>query len=172
MQERPIWHELVMRFVSRQMPVHRDPNELARDLSDFLASERANGWSIPAYLEEIADFEFSEWAVGVHPFESSVDDPGLERTLLVRSYSHDIPAFVNAFRTRGAGALPAPVPTNVLIYRHVSTNLPCTFFPTALGLAVVARRAGKALALPAVTAASLDEAERELERHGVLRART
>ncbi len=167
----PAWEGLVLRYTAQHQPSHPDPNRFAEQLSDFIAAEREGGRPLPVYLEEIVDFEFTEWLVGVLDFEPTLADPGLDRTVHVRHYSHDIAAFVADFRAGTAKPAPTPQDRAVLIYRDVRTQWARSFFPTPLGLAALARRAGRNLAIPDEMAAALDDAERELERHGILVAR-
>ncbi len=172
--EPPVWEELVTRYAKQHPPSHPDPNRFAEGLADYLAAERGNGRPFPAYLEELADYEFTEWCVGVIDFESSAEDPGLERTIHVRHYNYDIPGFVADFRAGRVGPAPVEEPKAVIIYRDVRTQWAKSFFPTPLGLAALARRAGRTLKIPDEMASALDSAEIDLETHGILlpRART
>ena len=123
---------------------------------------------LPAYLEELADYEYTEWLVGVINFEPSRADPGLGRTVCVRHYAYDVQSFVTAFRCGEAPSAPVERPHALLVYRHAHTQRAHAFYPTPLGLAALARRAGRELTLPHGMDASLDDAERELERQGIL----
>lgn len=169
--EPPVWQKLVERYSTLHPPQVRDPNRHAEGLSDFIAEERASGWDLPEYLEEIADFEISEYLVGVSSFEPSTDDPGLDRTLLVRHYTHDVPRFVLDHRKGIVAAAPEPTPRAALLYRDVRSQYARVFFPTRLGLLALAARAGKAVSLSGVDLQALAAAERELEGYGVLIAR-
>lgn len=167
-----IWEELVTRYALAHPPDHPDPNRFAARLSDFIAAERLAGQAYPVYLEELADFELTEWTVGVVDFEPTIDDPGLDRTIHVRHYAHDIPAFVRQFREGAAPHAPTDEPHAVIIYRDVSSQWARSFFPTPLGLAALAQRAGRTLAIPDAMLPAVQAAEAELERHGILAPRS
>ncbi len=166
-----VWEDLVTRYATTHPPDNPDPNRFAARLSDFIAAERAAGGAFPVYLEELADFEFTEWAVGVADFEPSADDPGLDRTIHVRHYSHDVPRFVTDLREGKSPHAPTAEPRAVIIYRDVATQWARSFFPTPLGLAALARRAGRPLAIPDAMLPAIEVAETELERHGILLTR-
>jgi hypothetical protein len=163
-----LWSEIVTQYARAHPPADADPNRFAAGLSDFLAEWRAADPSLPAYLEELADFEFCTWEVGVHPFVPSFDDPGLDRTLCVRQYDFDLPAYVSAFHQGSAPSSPAPRPCTVIIYRDVRSQWPRTFYATPLGLAAIARRSQRPLHGPHAALVGLDEAETQLEREGML----
>src|SRR5207244_6812668 len=109
----------------------------------------------------------TEWAVGVADFEPSADDPGLDRTIQVRHYSHDVPRFVTDLREGKFPHAPTEEPRAVIIYRDVATQGARSFFPTPLGLAALARRAGRTLAIPDGMLPAVEAAAAELDRHGI-----
>lgn len=166
-----LWEELVLSYTAAHPPDHPDPNRFAARLSDFIAAERTAGRSFPSYLEELADFEFTEWLVGVADFEPTPYDPGLDRTIFVRHYSHDVPGIVTGFRDGKSLQALAEEPRAVVIYRDASTQWARSFFPTPLDLAALARRAGRPLAIPDAMLPAIEAAEAELERHGILGSR-
>ncbi len=161
------WSQLVLAYVDAHPPQHSDPNRLGEHLSDFIAAQT----DLPEYFEELADYEFQRWAVGVSGFAADGAEIGLGERLVVRQYAHDIPRFVTAFHEGKPLEAPEARPTAVLIYRDPKTLNSSYFLPTPLGLVAVARRAGKDVSLPGVSDAELVEAELQLVKHGVLPAR-
>ncbi|MGE0325064.1 MAG: hypothetical protein AB7K71_38640 [Polyangiaceae bacterium] len=159
------WRELMLGYVATHPPTHYDPNRLGEGLADYLHGlEGAH-----PFLEELADFEYCLWAVGVSPHEPTAQDPGLDRTLFVRLYDHDLANYVARVR-EGTPAQISHQQTHVLIHRDLHTGHPSHFLPTPLGLAALAQRLGAQQRLIDDNAALLD-AERQLETHGVLLAR-
>lgn len=166
-----LWTALIREYTRVHPPDHCDPGHFGERLSAFLAARRAEDPSLPAYLEEVADYQWCCYAVGVAPFEPTRQDIGLDRTLFVRQYDHATPAFVRAaLRDEVDPAEPELKSTPVLIYRHPQTLRAKVYYPSPLGLAVVARSAGRAVALEGVAAERLDSVERELRNQGVLPA--
>lgn len=163
-----LWSELVTRYSIEHPPRHADPNRFAAGLSDFLAALRERDPSLPAYLEELIDFEFHEWEVGVAMRAPTYDDPGLGHTLHVRHYDFDVPGYVEAFRLGRAPHAPEAEARAVIIYRDVHSERARWFYPTPLGLAALGRRLGRSLHLPSDMADALDGAEKQLERDGIL----
>jgi hypothetical protein len=170
--DEPMWVEIVERYASRYPPTHPDPNRFGEGLADFVAVERGLGLKVPAYLEEIADYEYSLWAVGIDDLEPSALDIGFDRTIRVRHYVHDVASHVAEFHASGSPRPPVAQSCAVLIYRDLRTQLPRTFFPSALALIVLACRLGKPIAHDDLDEAALLAAERELIEHGVLLFRT
>ncbi len=164
----PLWEELVVRYARAHPPDDPDPNRFGAKLSDFLDAWSQENTRVPAYFAEVADFEYSEWAVGIEDFEPSSADVGLDRTLRVRHYDHDVARFVFGFRSGSAAARPDATPTAVIIHRDLRSSLPQVFFPTALGLHVLGLRCGLGLAPACFTDDAALQAERDLETHGVL----
>jgi hypothetical protein len=164
----PGWLGLVERYAELHPPRHPDPNRFAEDFSEFIASERQRGMPLPAYLEELAEYEFTLWEVGITDFQPSFDDPGLERTIRVRQYSCDVATFVSDFHAGLLPDAPAPRPVVVLVYQDTRSGFPRTFFPSAAGIAALGRRAGRPLPQAAFDEETLSAAEQELVEHGVL----
>lgn len=166
--EPPIWEELVVRYARAHPPDDPDPNRFGAKLADFLDAWGREDSRIPAYFAEVADFEYSEWAVGIEDFEPSSADVGLDRTIHVRYYAHDVARFVFGFRSGTTAARPDATPTAVIIHRDLRSSLPRVFFPTALGLHVLGLRCGRGLAPGRFADEATLQAERDLETHGVL----
>lgn len=164
-----VWGDLVHDFFAAHPPSDADPQVAGAQLSEFIEGWRSA--DLPSSLEEVADFEYCSWTVGVDLFEPTADDPGLDRTLFVRHYEHDVPRFVGAVHADGDAAPSAPEPkgTAVVIHRHPRDLFPRTFFPSPLGMLALARRLGHPVEVPAgVPPEALENAYRELEEHGVV----
>ncbi len=156
------WRRLALAYVATHPPTHYDPNRLGEGLSDYLHELQG----AHPFLEELADFEYCLWAVGVSPHLPSAQDPGLNRTLFVRLYEHDLPSYVAQVRDDRPATITAH-PVHVLIHRDLNTGRPSHFLPTPLGLAALAQRLGAQQRLIDDSAALL-EAEQQLIQHGVL----
>jgi len=166
-----LWSELIDEYARAHPPDHYDPSRFGAHLSAFLAARRQGGASLPAYLEEVADYQWCCYSVGVARSTPCGADIGLERTLFVRQYDHEIPAFVRAALAEPADPLePKPGVTTVLVYRHPETLRAKAYYPSPLGLAVIGRFAGRAVPLDGIDAARIAAAERELRKAGVLPA--
>lgn len=164
----PAWMDLVLRYAESHPPSHADPNRFAEGFSEFIASERQRGFPLPSFLEELAEYEFTLWEVGITDFQPTLSDPGLDRTIRVRQYSANVADFVTEFHAGHAPEAPAAGPVIVLIYQHTRSGYPRYFFPSAAGLAALARRAGKSLPKATFDEDTLSSAEQELVEYGVL----
>ena len=162
------WLELALRYAELHPPRHADPNRFAEGFSEFIASERERGLPLPSYFEELAEYEFTLWEVGITDFQPTFADVGLDRTIRVRQYSCNVANFVSEFHAGRSPAPPAPGPVVLLVYQDTRSGFPRTFFPTAAGLAALARRAGRSLPSAQLDAQMLSAAEQELVEHGVL----
>jgi hypothetical protein len=163
-----LWNDIVEAFVQAAPPAHFDPNQFGEGLSAFLAQRRERDPELPSYLEEIADYQWLFYWVGVAPFTPTRSDVGVERTLFVRQYDHDVPSFVRQIRSNPEAPLPERRLTTLLVYRDPPTQRAKLFHPTALGLMALARLDGKNMTSDQVTSAMLDGAEQELRQHGVI----
>lgn len=131
-----LWSELVDRFDASHPASSWNVNEYGRPFPDFLG-ELARAGELPAYLEEVADYEWICFAVGVEPDEN-VRGLGLDRTLYVREYDHDIPTFVK----KEEPGRPRPGSSVVMVYRSPEDKRARFLRPTPLELCVLARRQG------------------------------
>ena len=164
-----LWTELTYDYVRVHPPDHYDPGRFGQHFSAFLSARRLDGADFPAYLEEVADYQWCGYAAGVATTTPTRDDIGLERTLFVRQYDHEVPAFVRAVVSDSQPpARPKLGQTTVLIYRHPETLRAKVYYPSPLGLAVIGRCAGSAVSLDGINARRIEGVERELERVGVL----
>lgn len=162
------WADLALRYAESHPPCHADPNRFAQGLSGFIASERERGLPLPSYLEELAEYEFTLWEVGITDFQPTFWDPGLDRTIRVRHYSCNVANFVAEFHAGRSPGPPAPGPIVLLVYQDTRSGLPRTFFPSAAGLGALASRANRPLPRMTIDEESLSAAEQELMEHGVL----
>jgi hypothetical protein len=131
-----LWSNLVDRFDASHPASHWDVNEFGRPFPDFLG-ELARAGEVPACLEELADYEWICFAVGVEPDEN-VRGLGLDRTLYVREYDHDVPSFVKKEET----GLPRAGSSVVIVYRSPEDKRARFLRPTPVELCVIARRQG------------------------------
>jgi len=165
-----LWREICAAYAEAHPPRHFDPNRFGEVLPEFLAARRPDDPRLKPYFEELADFEVSQWRVGM-AVVSPADPVGMGRRLIVRQYEHDVPRFVERYHAGDPLDGPEPSPTLVLLYRDPTTGMARTFFPTPLALLVLARRAGSAVGhLPQASEADARVVEAELERYGVLPA--
>ena len=97
-----LWDDLVARYSREHYPVHWDPNPFGAQFAEYIEALAESGEPIPSYLYETADYEWISYATGVAPDLSPADaeDIGLDRTLFVRHYAHNIPQF--ACRAEGS----------------------------------------------------------------------
>ena len=162
-----LWKEIVRSYSAAHAPRHWDPNRFGEGLSDWLSARRAADAALPEFLEEIADFSFLEYVVGVAP-DADPSDIGFDRVLFVRQYAHDIPRFVRALERDPMAPEPRSEPTNVIVYRDCESLRARVFYPTTAGLLALARRRGLETSVPAALTALVERADRDLVRHGIL----
>ena len=164
-----LWEDLVTRYSREYHPLHWDPNPFGAQFAEYIEARAESGEPIPSYLYETADYEWISYATGVAPDLSpaNAEDIGLDRTLFVRHYAHNIPQF--ACRAEGSDSAAAPEePCTVLVYRHVHTLASRYFYPNKLGLLALARRNGKTVFSSEVSEVDVDAAEQQLVELGIL----
>jgi hypothetical protein len=156
------WLPTAARYERAHPATSYEPNEFGRNFPIFLAAARAAGDPLLAALEEIADYEWTLYALGAGV---RVDgDPALpaERYAL-RYYDFDAPRLVGELRTDRPLTPPEAQPTCVLLYRDRESQQGRAVYPSRAALLVLARRAG--IATPAAAARpseEIAEAERQL----------
>jgi len=170
-----LWDDLVAAFLEAHPPRHADPNRCGDGWAAFLSQRRAAGADQPIFLEEIADYE----RICFHALTERV--PGPERTLFVRRYEHDVPAYAletdgedaRAARAAGAsGTVPKAMPVTVIVYRSTVTLKVRFLHPSRAQLFALARCQGELdpdlQARAGLTDEELDIGEHELRERGVL----
>lgn len=165
-----LWDELTSAFTRQHPPTHWEPNRFGAAFSDFLADRREADASLPAYLEELADYAFVRFAVSVAVEPS--DGVGLDASLFVRRYEHDVVALTRAVDSAGATASTAAPCTLIVAWSHTSHAV-IELSPSLAILAAIGRRLGDARAQErpdAPAEADVDAADRELVVRGVLLA--
>jgi hypothetical protein len=169
-----LWEELVDAFSAEHPPTHWDPNRFGEPFGDFIAARREKGAKLPAYLEELADYYWVEYHVMVAPRPTPDDGVGLDHTLCVRHYTHDVRGFALAF-SRGESPPPPEARSQPLVLcRSRTTEQLFVLHATAAAFAVLGRRTGPdplaGRVLPGLDPATLQAVERELVAWGVLAA--
>jgi hypothetical protein len=161
------WARLVRTFAKAHPPAHHDPNRFGEGFSEFLANERARHGSIPALWEELADFCWIRHRAHVAP---DLDGDGFDVRLFVRHYTHDVVEVARRLGDDADAELPGAAPKLLVLYRHARTDQVRLYFPTAAGLAALARRQGEDLpeAFAAIGTEQVDAATLHLVEHGIL----
>jgi hypothetical protein len=164
-----LWGDLVREYVRVHPPRHWEPNHFGEAMSDFLSERRAGDPSLPAYLEELADYEFVRFIAGVRDVSAS-DGVGLENGLFVRRYDFDVVEYVDrVVRSTSGGtppAAPACEPATLVIGWSYTERRVLTL---RVSLAALAAIAGRALrSAPAVESIAITAADEHLVRIGLL----
>ena len=153
-----LWRTLVDAYLTVARSTHWDPNRIGEDFSDFLAARRVADATLPAFLEELADYEATRYAITRSPAGA----------LEVRQYMHD----VRDFHLRGATDPNEPLPparATVIVVHRTEAHHPSAFAPSAAAICAIARRRGLTRKLPeGVTERAVDEAELALIACGAL----
>lgn len=141
-----------------------EPNEFGRYFPQFVSYMRIIDGSLPAALEELADYEWLSYALGAGiPAEAS-SQPSPESYAL-RQYDHDVPALATEIQS-GRVVSPATQVVLVLYYRERDTGRARALYPSRAAVLALARCAG--VAAPSTDSEeALDAAERELTTLGV-----
>jgi hypothetical protein len=130
------FRDLVFEYCTIHPPQSVDPNRIAQHLSEYLARAREKDSSLPAYLEEIADFEALKYAVMLDEYGAGA---GLDRTLFVRHYRYNM---LTLARADEPWKLPAPEASTLLVCRNRLTGRRMEFAATPFDVMAVARREG------------------------------
>ena len=136
-----LWRRLVDDFLTAHPPRHADPNRCGEPLTAFLADRRAAGEDLPAYLEELADYEWIRFCA------ATSRTTGRDRTIFTRRYTHAVPTYVETTeRCEGApppGQLPAATPVMVVVFRSMKTLKARVITPSVAQLFALARGQGE-----------------------------
>lgn len=166
------WSDLVDEFTAAHPPpAHWDPNRFAEPFADFLAKKRQADPTLPADLEQLADFHWTEFQVfsASQTWPEELGPDGLEHRLYVRQYEGKIPAYARELVRDPSAQPPEPTPTPALIYRNLHTHQLQVFYPNVLALLVLSKRSGKQLPdIPGLTPENLEIAEKNLVERGIL----
>jgi hypothetical protein len=132
-----LWDELVAGFLAAHPPRHADPNRCGEALASFLSERREAGDDLPPFLEELADYEQARFRV------HTARAPGPERTIVVRHYAHDVPAYAATDAEEATCRIPAATPVTVVIYRSARTLKTRVLAPSKAQLFAIARFQGE-----------------------------
>ena len=167
-----LWDELTRAFVRAHPPRHWEPNRLGEPMAEFLARQHQGDSSIPGYLEELADYAYIRFAVATAT--PAADGVGLDRTLFVRRYEHDVVAFTRAVKGTTSAEWPSSPAASActLIVAWSTTALGVIeLHPSLATLAAIGRRLGDdraALRADAPSENEVDRADHDLVVRGVL----
>jgi hypothetical protein len=162
-ESQQLWSDLVDRFDSKHPASHWDVNEYGRPFPDFLGGLARTG-AVPDFLEEVADYEWICFAVGVESDEG-VRGIGINRTLYVREYDHDVPSFVKSAKQ----GRPTPGSCIVVVYRSPEDQRARFLRPSAAELCFIAARQSSATP-DTLSPEALASAEQRLIALGVIPA--
>jgi hypothetical protein len=151
-------------------PTSGDPNRFAEPLPDVLERAAADGRA-PAWAAEVADLELCHYHARFGERPADRRDPGVDRTLFVRRYTHDVLAYLHRALGGACGrvAAPEPAPITIVVCRPLDEDDPFVFHPSVAGLCALAARAGEVVPGGAGPA-ELVAAERQLVAWRVLAA--
>lgn len=159
------FRDLVFAFAQAHPPQHWDPNMFLEPFAGFLSERRAaeGATRFPAYLEEIADLCFLRYRVMLSDFGPGV---GLDETLFVRHYHHDVIGFVREVdEAKGTATFPSAGEQTVVVCRSRSDQRRREFVATPADMSALAVRLGLA---PTSTPEDTRQAEIALCKAGVL----
>ena len=157
--------QLVHDFATKHPPVSWDPNAFVAPFGAYLAQRRAHDGdqAFPAYLEELADLSYLRYRVMLEDFD---DGTGLDQTLFVRRYQHDVLGFIRRVERKQAGpSAPTAGAQTVVVCRSRVDQRRREFVATAADLSAIAVRLGMD---PTASVSDSQLAEVELVREGVL----
>jgi hypothetical protein len=166
-----LWSEATTTFTRAHPPSDWEPNRFGKSFADFWSRRAAADPSIPSYLEELADYAYIRYAASV-AIEPS-DGVGLDSSLYVRRYDHDVVAFTRAITddVRPAPKAPSAVPRTLIVAWSRTTHTLTELHPSLAVMAAIGRRLGDDSAKgreDAPSESDVDAAERELIARGVL----
>ena len=163
------WRPFVADYYRANPPAHWDLNRCGAALPSWLAAERASGADVPAFLEDLADFHWTEYAA--YTSAARMPPAGVNPTAEIRQYGHDVVSWGRSARRGEATAgFPLERLTTVIVYRHPATSLVHTLSPTAAALIALAREQGVARPGLAAVAARLGEPEIAAARRALVSA--
>lgn len=169
-----LWDEIVRDFMVAHSPRHWEPNHFGEPMRAYLAARRKEDPTLPSYLEELADYAWIRFKVAVANVDEEDDGVGLDRTLFVRHYGHDVPSFVTASGRENVELPEGPVatPCTLIVCWSRTKHRVVVVTATPAALVVIGRRIGRD---PneggAVSEAAIWSAERELVDGGLLSER-
>jgi len=131
------WRPLVTGYLRAHPPAHWDLNRCGAALSSWLATERAAGADVPVFLEELAEFHWTEYAAYTSATVMPVS--GVNPTAEIRQYTHDVATWGRLARRGESVGLPEERGTTVIVYRDPATLLVRTLSPNAATLVALAR---------------------------------
>jgi hypothetical protein len=110
-------------------------------MTAFLAARRTETADLPAYLEELADYEWIRFKA------VTSRETGLDRTVFMRRYTHAVPAYAEAADRRpcplAPGDVPEARPVTVVVFRSPVTLRARAVSPSTAQLFVLARHQGE-----------------------------
>ncbi len=110
-QFRPrVWQALVQRFFIAHPPRHWELNTSVAPFPTFLATQR-----MKPYIQELADYEWQNLQIFIHPARVKKGAGGVNPTAVVRVYEHSMFDWVQ--EGAPAGRPPKAVPEVLLFYR-------------------------------------------------------
>jgi hypothetical protein len=111
------WESLVERYFVAHPMHHFELNQNGEHFPEFLSGLCASG-ELPAFLAELADFEWCEWLTDSQPDADDGEDAGplrLHKTVDLRPYSYDLVAWIDDDEREPAA--PGPGECVVLFFR-------------------------------------------------------
>jgi hypothetical protein len=130
------FRDLVYEYCNVHPPQHVDPNRIAEHLSEYLVRKREGDAAQPAYLEEIADFEWLKYKVMLPDLGEAA---GLDHTLFIRQYRYDMLSLPRAEQPWKA---PPPEASTLIVCRNRRTGRRMEFTATPFDVMAIARREG------------------------------
>jgi hypothetical protein len=160
-----LWQRLTNEFFATWPPRHFDPNLCGEPMASFLRSRRYTDMDVPAFLEELADYEWTCFRA------ATASQTGFDHSLFVRRYDHAIPDYVRALESDHPTSVPAPEAVTVIVFRSVKTQRVEVLHPTKAQLLALAQREGELeqghVITSGVTNAELFDARRSLAEAGL-----
>jgi hypothetical protein len=118
------WEDLVTAYFAAHPMHHFELNQNGEHLPQFLSDihQRGGADALPAFLSELADFEWWEWLVSIAPDDPADAEPEagplrLGSTVEIRPYKHDLLGWLDPDGAEDRPRLPEPAETLVLFWR-------------------------------------------------------
>lgn len=154
------WNGLVDEYLRTHVPTHWEPNHFCEGFVEYLGAHAG----LPPYLEELADYSWIRFKASIA--EPSGNDVGMNRSLFVRRYAHDVLAFASEEQEAGRRTVPPrQVASTLLVFWSRTQHRVLVMRPSQDMLVAIKRRHdGEAF--------ESDKADAELVAIGALGART
>lgn len=175
-QSETLFSELVSAYDKQYPANYCEPNQFGRHFSEFL-SQRATEFAFSPLWEDVADYEWSRYAVGialtfVEPlgFHENVKPSSAEANFVVRQYDCDVIAIAQSARRGDESLVVQEQATSVILYREPEKKSSRAFVASPVQLLAIARFVNPALPIPEQLEGTgvLERAETGLKERGIL----